>query len=78
MASYSGTEYDFARGLDDTLTILQTCEVMHPDDSKHVEGCKQYGWKLTGSPDCQDYGNEFDPCRVGCTETRCVVALKRE
>jgi hypothetical protein len=33
-------ERDFARDLDDTLTILQTCEVMHPNKDWHVDGCQ--------------------------------------
>jgi hypothetical protein len=30
--------------------------------------------ELSGSPDCQDYGNEFDPCSPGCTVSRCAAS----
>lgn len=30
-------------------------------------------WRFTGMPECPDYGSRYDPCRVGCTETRCVA-----
>jgi hypothetical protein len=33
-------ERDFARDLDDTLSILQSCEVMHPNKDWHVDGCQ--------------------------------------
>jgi hypothetical protein len=30
--------------------------------------------ELSGSPDCQDYGNEFDPCPPNCTVDRCAAS----